>query len=164
MQIIPDISEDNMARFWNLVAKSRPGDCWEWQSYKTCLGYGLFIVSRKRYYAHRVSYFLTRSEIPQEMCVLHRCDNPGCVNPDHLFLGTHKDNTQDMLAKGRRPHHHYRKDGFRGHAKKLNIDKIREIRATFVPCGNIRELAEKYGVSKSFIHRIIKGIAWKGVN
>ena len=72
---------------------------------RTAAGYGLINVgSKKLVYAHRISWTLTHGD-PSELLVLHRCDNPSCVNPDHLFLGSHKDNMQDMAAKGRWGNH-----------------------------------------------------------
>lgn len=80
--------------------------CWEWNGHHYPNGYASFIVgsrstNRGSVPAHRVAWILTRGSIPEDAFVLHRCDNRGCVNPQHLFLGTHSDNMQDMLAKGR---------------------------------------------------------------
>jgi hypothetical protein len=96
---------DVVARFW---AKVRKGDgCWEWQASRNSSGYGWFRFgpqgSRTPTGAHRVSYVLTKGPIPEGMQVLHRCDNPPCVNPSHLFLGTNDDNHADKVAKGRHP-------------------------------------------------------------
>ena len=86
-----------LTRFWNKVDKS--GACWEWTASKDKDGYGLFHFNRKQVRAHRFAFGL--DNIPKGMAVCHTCDNPGCVNPDHLFLGTNLDNTQDMISKGR---------------------------------------------------------------
>lgn len=86
-------------RFWGKVEKS--DGCWEWQKCKTFFGYGLFRVDGKNVRAHRFSWGSINGAIPDGMCVLHHCDNPSCVNPDHLFIGTKKDNAQDRLSKGR---------------------------------------------------------------
>lgn len=88
-------------RFWSKVKK---GDgCWEWQAGKHSGGYGLFHLSRlgRSTQAHRVAYELTHGEIPAGMCILHACDNPPCVNPSHLRLGTQAENRADCVAKGR---------------------------------------------------------------
>ncbi len=91
-------------RFWEKVDKS--GDCWEWTGNIAKNGYGPFGYQAKMQYAHRVAWQLTNGSIPKgdhhgTICVLHHCDNPGCVNPDHLFLGSHQDNMDDMINKGR---------------------------------------------------------------
>src|SRR5512138_3094264 len=87
-------------RFWSHV--DRTGDCWEWSANRLPSKYGLFNVRLgKSVLAHRVAYELAKEPIPDGMCVLHRCDNPPCVNPDHLFLGTDADNTRDRVQKGR---------------------------------------------------------------
>lgn len=87
-------------RFWAQVQKSN--ECWLWTGAKqTTGGYGIMHVSNIRHRAHRFSYELHNGPIPPGLCVLHRCDVPACVNPDHLWTGTRADNTKDMIKKGR---------------------------------------------------------------
>lgn len=86
------------ARFWAKVDKT--GDCWVWTAATNPKGYGQFYVEGMRL-AHRVSWILAHGPIPDDLCVLHRCDHPPCVNPAHLFLGTYADNNHDRDAKGR---------------------------------------------------------------
>lgn len=108
------ISVYGIARFWSKVDKS--GDCWVWRAGVDRKGYGKFSLGSSRLpgggrcnsmvSAHRVSYIIAFGDIPSHdsphgMCVLHRCDNPSCVRPSHLFIGTNEDNVHDMLAKGR---------------------------------------------------------------
>jgi hypothetical protein len=76
--------------------------CWEWRGSRHHQGYGMFMEAHKKpVKAHRLSWRLHNGEIPASLCVLHRCDNTGCVNPAHLFLGTQLDNIRDMVSKGR---------------------------------------------------------------
>ncbi len=91
-------------RFWAFVPDQPGMDCWEWQGSKNELGYGRMGAGGRHtgtIKAHRVAYSLCCGEIPEGLAVCHACDNPGCVNPSHLWLGTKGDNTKDMLAKGR---------------------------------------------------------------
>ena len=85
-------------RFWSKVEK---GDgCWIWKGAKLPHGYGLFSFNNKTHRAHRMSWALSNGDIGNQF-VLHKCDNPSCVNPDHLFLGTQRENVEDMVRKGR---------------------------------------------------------------
>lgn len=91
-----------MKRFWTKVNIKNIEDCWEWNAFKTKkFGYGAFRLNGRMHNAHRISWLLSRGEIPAGICVLHKCDNPPCVNPAHLFLGTQADNVKDCKAKGR---------------------------------------------------------------
>lgn len=95
-------SAESLEGFWARVDKS--GECWEWQGAKTNGGYGRIVKNGKAIRAHRVSHELVHGPIgDSKLFVCHRCDNPKCVNPDHLFLGDCKANLSDMTAKGRHP-------------------------------------------------------------
>lgn len=78
--------------------------CWEWQGCKSKEGYGKFMFQRKKYMAHRLSWIFFNGEFSEVLHVLHHCDNPPCVNPNHLFLGTNQDNVDDKMRKNRHPH------------------------------------------------------------
>lgn len=94
------------SRLWAKVAMCvDPCSCWEWNGYRNPQGYGRLSVNRVFIMAHRLSYLLTSGPIPDGMYVCHRCDNPSCVRPSHLFLGTPLDNIIDCRNKGRRPQH-----------------------------------------------------------
>jgi hypothetical protein len=94
-----------MKRFWDKVDVKGPDDCWEWQAFKNEQGYGRFYFNGRLHGAHRVAYQLTYRDFDQSLDCCHKCDNPSCVNPEHLFLGTEKDNIDDMMKKGR---HHFK--------------------------------------------------------
>ncbi len=115
--------------------------CWEWLKVGDVNGYGMLNYRGKILKAHRVSYSIHIGEIPKNLLVLHKCDNPPCTNPDHLFLGSHLDNMKDMDNKNRRK-------------KKLNLETIKEIKELIVKNISIIEIAKKYNVSESTISRI----------
>jgi hypothetical protein len=148
--------------------------CWLWVGSKDADGYGTLKRQRKSWRAHRLSYELYCGPIPPEIYVLHRCDNPSCVRPDHLFLGTNDDNMRDMVQKGRQAagdgHWHalYPERtpcGERqGRAKLTEVD-VRAIRAAYAR-GNVRmlELARDYSVSPSNIGAIVRRDTWRHIS
>jgi hypothetical protein len=147
-----------MKRFWDKVVKSDNSDgCWIWAgAYDFKDGYGFVSFRKKMWFVHRVSWVLENGEIPEGLCVLHRCDVRLCVRPSHLFLGTRKDNNLDCTRKGRR------EQGEFHHCAKLTAEQAEEIRKKYVPkIYPLRKLAEEYQVSIQSIHSIIKGETWK---
>lgn len=130
--------------------------CWWWTSaVGSSLGYGVFwIGGGKSKYAHRVSWELSNGRaVPDGMCVLHECDNPLCVNPSHLRLGTHQDNNEDKRLKRRHAYGERNPGG-----GKLNWQKSREIRASSLGCTRLGRL---YGVSGQTIKSIRRNRIWK---
>lgn len=97
---VSGLSEIEKARFW--IKAEHSGYCWEWKASKNIGGYGVYKIGRKMIIASRVAYQIVHGKIGENIHVLHKCDNPGCVNPDHLFAGTHQDNMDDMVKKGKR--------------------------------------------------------------
>lgn len=93
------IEKKVIERFWKKVNKTR--DCWEWTGAINRDGYGQFGYNKKTYISSRFVMKIIGKEIPEGMFVCHKCDNPACVNPDHLFIATHKDNMKDCMDKGR---------------------------------------------------------------
>lgn len=137
-------------RFWDFVPETPPDDCWNWRGNKSGKGYGAFKVRTPNGYAqalaHRISWLIHYGNFPSELFVCHRCDNPGCVNPLHLFLGTDLDNIIDMVMKNR------------GGTQKLSPHDVREIRKARGVANT--ELAKRFGVSPVLISRIRHGRAW----
>lgn len=143
-------------RFWRYVGKQR--DCWEWAGYKDPNGYGRLNVDGIPQLASRVSYLIAFGDVPAGKVVCHKCDNPGCVKPDHLFIGTQSDNVVDMHRKGRA-----RKRGLIGtnhSAAKLNDDAAMAIWQSDEP---VAVLAQRFGVSRATVHSVRVGKTWRHV-
>lgn len=137
-------------------------DCWYWFGAKNENGYGHIHRGGKDYKAHRVYYERFIGPIPDGLCVLHKCDNPSCVNPEHLFLGTKKDNMQDASKKGRIQVPHPRIQGELHHQAKLTQKQVDDIRARYIPRKVTQpQLAKEYGVAVSTVGIIICGANWK---
>ena len=154
--------------FWDHVAK---GDgCWEWTGSRRA-GYGRAIVNQKSVRAHRRAWVLTNGPIPDGLFVLHKCDNPPCVRPDHLFLGTQLDNRRDAVAKGRQAsganhashlHPELRQGTNNGNAK-LTEEIVREIRLMEMMRGDLSRMARRYSVSKTVIWKAYRGKSWRHI-
>lgn len=130
-------------RFWSKVDVGDVTECWKWQAGKIGGGYGKFTIHHRQRQAHRVAWVLTYGPIPEGLCVLHKCDNPGCCNPYHLFLGTHADNMADALHKGRL-------------ARKLTEEDVLDIRELYATGEwTYGELADEFNVRKSTISYVI---------
>lgn len=163
--------QDVLARFISKVEKT--DSCWLWTASKTEKGYGRFEYGRRAHRAHRFAWELFKGTVPDGMFVCHSCDNPGCVNPDHLFLGTPKDNMADMDRKSRRrtvahggADHYSRREpqrlarGERAGGARLTATDVIAIRASAELAPT---LAQKYGVTKENIYRIRQRKTWAHV-
>lgn len=145
---------DELGRF--LPKVQRTSGCWIWKGARNNHGYGTLHVNGRDFLAHRFSYTLFRSKIPQGLLVLHHCDNPSCVNPSHLFLGDAKENGLDCNRKGRR----HQARGEANHSK-LKANAVREMRRRYAMGGaSLRQLGREYGVSYGVVRNIIRRIKW----
>lgn len=146
-----------MVDFWNRVDIRSDDQCWEWQAQLKKDGYGVFWMNNTEWRAHRLVMHDLGHDITQKV-VCHTCDNPKCVNPDHLFVGTQKENIADCIRKNRKP------CGSKIINSKLTDQDVKDIRSEYAQ-HNItqRELAEKYHVSHVCIHQVIVRKQWKHV-
>lgn len=150
-------------RFWSKVARIDGDGCWMWTASVDSDGYGQ--LSRGSHgdgnvKAHRLSWELHNGPIPDGLGVLHRCDTPACVRPDHLFLGTQAENMRDMDRKGRRGS--FDSAGASNPNARLTSEQVAEIRAQSRAGVSRSELARRFGVGTSTVSRIALGQAWKG--
>ena len=137
-------------RFMAKIIKTNT--CWLWIGSRCKGGYGHFQVRKKPYIAHRLSYTLFKGPIPEGHEVCHKCDNPSCVNPEHLFTGTHSDNIQDSDRKGRRE----MTKGENNCNAKLTVHEVLEIRKIYTSkLGNQKELAQRFNMSRTGIGYIV---------
>lgn len=143
----------------NKYTHIKENGCLEWTGYKDKKGYGQAHHYYKRLFAHRLSWMVHKGEIPEGMLVCHTCDNPPCCNPDHLFLGTYKENIQDMIRKGRSN----TPKGERVRSSKLKNSDIYEIKKLFEKGYSMQEISNIYMCARSTISNIINRKTWKHI-
>lgn len=161
----PMVHTSWVKRFCDYVDKI-PGGCWLWTGPLGGGGYGAFGAARSscrsyreigEVYVHRISWVAHFGPIPEGLWVLHKCDTPLCINPDHLFLGTNKDNSSDRKQKGRNPN----RRGEANPACELGEATIRELRALWnTGEWSQRRLAARFNTEQSHVSRIVRGLSW----
>lgn len=162
MKLIPSLSIDEYEKFWERVSDGTSSQCWTWTGSKTNQGYGQFdfrrVGKRSTFVATRVMWKVWHDEDPGCMLVCHTCDNPSCVNPHHLFLGTHQDNMRDKCDKGRwsggGP------PGERAGRVKLTEELVHMIRDSELGC---RELGRQLNVHHSTVSAIRLRKIWRHI-
>jgi HNH endonuclease len=155
---------DPVERFWKQVRKSSGNGCWLWTGctdHRKPHPYGRMRWKGRQIKAHRIAWILTYGEIPDGLWVLHKCDVPLCVRPDHLFLGTNLDNVRDSIAKGRWviPKHHL--VGEAHYNAKLTDDDVLLARQMFRDGVSQRQIARTLDIAFQQIWRIVHGKSWK---
>jgi hypothetical protein len=153
-------------RFWAKVLRTDDANgCWLWQG-ATRTGYGMIRDKTRSWspFAHRLSYEFAHGPIPDGLVVCHRCDNPLCVRPTHLFLGTHADNFRDMVNKRRQSGHlPPRYVGADHPIAKLSDEAVREIRRRYADGEPKHRIANSFNVSDTTISHIVKRLTWRHV-
>lgn len=153
----------DIERFWSKVDILSDSDvCWNWRLSCTDSGYGQIRFHGPKQMAHRTAWEMTYGDIPAGLLVCHHCDNPRCCNPNHLFLGTAKDNAQDMVKKGRNAHNLPKDNrGENNGRHKLTLEQAQEICERWARgIESYRVLAQAYGVSKSTIAHVVRRDSW----
>jgi hypothetical protein len=139
-----------MERFWSKV--ERTDGCWLWRGKRKRSGYGVFSFRGKRVRAHRMAWRLEHGSVPSDRLVCHRCDQPACVRPEHLFLGTSADNMRDMRSKGRAPKHS---------TPKLTQERAEELRRLRAEGLSWPMLSAEFGVGVSTARKIVAGLRYR---
>lgn len=155
-KLLPLMTSNAIANYNQRVTKS--SSCWEWSGTKDKWGYGRLSVSKNlKIAAHRFSYALHKGVDPAEFCICHRCDNPECTNPDHLFIATQKENSQDRNWKNRTRG----LVGESNHKAKLTFDDVEAIlSACLLGIETNKQIAERYGIHHSTVSAIKLGKLW----
>lgn len=158
-----ELTAKDAVRFWSKVDRKNDLDeCWNWLAGCFSFGHGQFRIGGiggTNAHAHRISYILTYGSIPDNLHVLHKCDNPKCVNPNHLFLGTNQDNVADMVRKGRQA----RQKGELCCTAKLKEADVLAIRRLYKSGVSQRAIAKEYGVGQQLVSLIVSKKRWSHI-
>lgn len=155
--------------FWAHIQQAGPNDCWEWEGCRTADGYGKGTFQNRKFLAHRLAWELTFGSIPGGLWVLHRCDNPPCCNPSHLFLGTSAENTADRTAKrrsaigaknGNQTQPERRPRGSSHGCARLNDWRVIGIMARSLQGVSNTQIAQEFGESLSQVGKILNRRNW----
>ena len=149
----------NEERFWSKVDRGDGQGCWLWTGVKSKWGYGQFSFDRRMVQAHRFAYQCSTGVVPEGLCVLHRCDTPACVRPDHLFVGTNAENVADKVAKGRQSS----MKGTRHPLAKLTDEQVRAIRVRHARGHRQVDIATDFGIAQTSVSSIVRGTTWAHV-
>lgn len=141
-------------RFWEKVDKRDVGDCWEWQGTLCSKGYGVIDIGGRQHKAHRISYQLNIGHLPDELFVCHHCDNPRCVNPNHLYAGTVHDNGRDMASRRRSMW------GERNSHARITSEVALEILDRHREGESVPELMARFDVSRSLVRHLVSRRRW----
>ena len=155
------IEQRYIDRFHQLYSIDANTGCWNWTGGGNQYGYGGMNLYHKKMGAHRFSWTIHRGEIPEGLYVCHHCDNPGCVNPDHLFVGTQADNIRDASDKGRLVGRQGDVSGENNNNSKLTPNDVLRIRMLLDGGWKQRDLGKLFGVCKSTIGNIATAKSWK---
>ncbi len=149
------ITDDAVAKFWAKVVRGSADECWLWMHCRNAAGYGRVAFSGCTRLAHRVAYEITFGPVAPRVFVCHRCDQPPCVNPAHLFVGTHEDNMIDMCAKGRSLH------GERQNFARFTSAQVLEIRQRRAMGETLDSIARAFDTCFSNISLICARKRWR---
>lgn len=157
IKLVIPVNDDCIKKFFNKVKKTN--GCWLWNGAKNSYGYGSFWYCERIVKAHRMSWMIHFGKIPKSHSVCHKCDNPLCVNPKHLWVGTHTQNMQDMIKKGRHKSHPGEKNGM----SILTENDVIMARKIHKELPNIKAIARIFNVSHPAMFCAIKKRSWKKI-
>jgi hypothetical protein len=149
-----EITDCSQQAFWSRVEKREPTECWLWRG-TTTEGYGRFYFNNRAFVAHRISYQIAYGDIAPGLLVCHKCDNRPCVNPYHLFVGSPRQNSMDMVSKNRQTW------GERNPSAKLTTEQVLEIRNLNKDTINKSAVARQYGISRKMLRNILSHVNWR---